>query len=68
MCQTWNEHEWSQPRFLEAGRHQTMGRFNRYVVRCYHCGRKTTQTEWLDLSDTISRIVPAEKDGAYGSR
>ena len=68
MCETWNEHEWDGPRFLDSGRHPCRGRFQRYRVRCEHCGRETTQTEWLDLSDTISRIVPVEREGADGSR
>ena len=68
MCAEWSEHEWDGQRFLENGRHSSMGRFQRYLVRCNRCGRETTQTEWLDLSETISRALPAEKDGAYGSR
>jgi hypothetical protein len=67
MCQTWTEHEWRQPRFVEAGRHPTMGRYNRYVVRCNGCGRETTQTEWIDLPGTVSRALATE-ESAYGTR
>jgi hypothetical protein len=68
MCMTWTDHEFGQPRFLESGTHESLGRYNRYVVRCGQCGRETRQTEWFDARDTISRIVPAEKDSEYGSR
>ena len=68
MCATFAEHEWALPKFLESGKSPTLGRYNRFLVRCTRCDSKTTQTEWLDLSDTISRIVPVEREGADGSR
>lgn len=56
-CETWRDHEWSAPRFLETGRHPTMGSFNRYTVECTRCGHRTTETHWITLS-TVS--------GGYG--
>lgn len=49
MCDCWRDHEWAEPRFIEAGMHQTMGRYQRFLVRCRKCSRATTETRWLDL-------------------
>ena len=58
MCTTWNEHEWTSQQFVEAARHPSMGRYNRFLVRCGQCGRETTMTEWLDLLGDV-RSLPA---------
>jgi len=52
MCTTWSEHEWTSQQFVEAARHPSMGRYNRFLVRCARCGRETTMTEWLELPVT----------------
>lgn len=57
LCPTWSEHEWGAPRFIESGRHPTMGRFNRYTVTCQKCPKQTLQTDWLDLG-TPQKDVP----------
>lgn len=49
-CDLWQDHDWSDPRFVEAGVHPTMGRFTKYVVRCTRCGKETTLTEWHKLT------------------
>lgn len=49
-CRTFDEHEWGSRRFLETGRHPTMGWFRRYTVTCARCDRRTTETEWLSLT------------------
>lgn len=50
ICLTWNDHRWKGRRFLEAGKHQTMGHFHRYVNECELCGRLVQETEWISLS------------------
>lgn len=52
VCLTWNDHRWSEPRFLEAGRHPTMGNYHRYVTTCEFCKRTTTETRWFELSQS----------------
>lgn len=59
-CLTWQDHEFGEPVFLEAGRHETMGRYQRFTVTCARCGRRTTETRWLDLSGS-SRPVSMEE-------
>ena len=49
LCETWTDHVWSEPRFVENGRHQTQGRYTRFLVTCERCGRETTETRWLDI-------------------
>lgn len=48
-CDYWSDHEWSEPEFIENGKHPTMGRFNRYRVTCERCGKTTLQTDWIDI-------------------
>ena len=51
ICFTWNDHRWKGRRFLEAGKHPTMGHFHRYVNECEMCGRVITETDWITLSE-----------------
>lgn len=48
-CETWSDHVWGGRQFVDTGRHPTMGHYQRYLVRCDHCGKETTETEWLDV-------------------
>lgn len=54
VCLTWNDHRWKGRRFLEAGKHPTMGHFHRYVNECEMCGRLVQETEWITLSEALS--------------
>ena len=58
-CQGWHDHEWSSRAFVESGRHPTMGRFNRFVMRCAKCQRTTTQTEWIEAA-TVNRLTEGD--------
>ena len=49
MCEQWTDHQWREPKFVESGRHPSMGRYLLYLVRCANCPRETTMTEWLDM-------------------
>lgn len=49
VCETWADHQWGGHRFVEVGRHPTMGHFQKLLVRCERCGRETTETRWMDL-------------------
>lgn len=60
MCLTWQDHRWKEPRFLEAGRHPTMGRYQRFVVSCERCPKTTTETRWLDLQRALTETASAE--------
>ena len=53
-CRTFDEHEWGERRFLETGRHPTMGRFCRYTVTCDRCGHQTIETEWVSLTAAMA--------------
>jgi len=59
VCLTWGDHRWKEPRFVEAGKHPTMGHFHKYLVECEMCGRSTTETRWVDLTRVAS--------GGYGT-
>lgn len=48
-CEVWTDHRWTEPRFVEAGKHPTMGRYQKFLVRCEQCPKETTETRWLDL-------------------
>lgn len=50
ICPTWSDHRWNEPRFLETGKHPTMGHFHRYIATCDFCKRTTTETRWVDLT------------------
>jgi hypothetical protein len=54
ICESWSDHAWSAPRFVEHGRHLTMGAYQKFLVRCERCGHETTLTEWLTLSGTLA--------------
>lgn len=54
-CPTWQDHQWGGARFVESGRHPTMGWYQKYVVRCARCPRETTETRWLTLSALLRR-------------
>lgn len=54
-CRTWLDHCWAAPRFIESGKSPTMGRYQKYLVRCDNCQKETTQTEWLDLLRPVGR-------------
>lgn len=49
VCLTFADHRWSEPRFLEAGRHPTMGNYHAYEVKCEFCGRTTVEKRWFQL-------------------
>lgn len=57
VCATWADHDWASRVFLEAGRHHTMGRFNKYIVTCTRCGQTTIETRWLELPPTPMRFA-----------
>ena len=48
-CEVWTDHQWSDLRLIETGRHPTMGAYYKYVVVCERCEKQTTETHWLDL-------------------
>lgn len=48
MCVIWTDHEWTRQRFLETGRHPSLGHYNKYLVTCERCLRTTTRTDWCD--------------------
>lgn len=68
MCQIWTDHQWAEPRFVESGKHHSMGRYNKFLVRCEHCQRETTETEWLDLPVTADIRTLAVEGKSYADR
>lgn len=62
-CATWAEHDWSIRHFVETGRHQTMGGFEKYLVTCTRCGQTTTETRWLQLPPVARRFAAFYEDG-----
>lgn len=64
-CDVWADHEWEGKTFIEAGRHPTLGAFQKYGMRCRNCGRRTFETLWLsvpvrfDASLPVERVAPA---------
>lgn len=48
-CATFRSHEFGEPRFQEAGRHPTMGRFQKFTVTCARCATQVIETRWLDM-------------------
>ena len=54
-CETWTDHVWSEPRFVENGRHETMGRYTKFMVVCERCGKETTETRWIDILARLDR-------------
>ncbi len=59
-CATWMDHHFTSPKFVENGQHPTMGRYQKHLVRCEHCGAETTETCWLDILDRPA-FEPFEK-------
>lgn len=57
-CAVWQEHEWAGPRFLETGRHPTMGSFQKFLVRCAKCGKETIETRWTSLFSASRSVGP----------
>lgn len=55
-CETWQEHDFGGPRYLDHGRHETRGAFERVVVRCGRCGREITQTRWTSLHSALRTV------------
>lgn len=60
MCAIWTDHEWGSARFLEVGKHPSMGRYQRVLVRCEYCKQETTETHWLDLPMRAMRVSETE--------
>lgn len=58
-CETWAEHEWKTGSFIEAGRHATMGTFQKFNATCRRCGKTTIETCWLDMP---MKSMPARPD------
>lgn len=54
-CPSWADHNWVERRFIEAGQHPTMGHYQKFIVRCRHCGAETTETQWTDLMTAAMR-------------
>lgn len=55
-CECWSDHEFEGKKFLESGRHPTMGNYHRYLVTCTRCGRETIMTEWFAMSEQINPV------------
>lgn len=60
VCEVWADHEWSEPRFQESGRHDVLGPFNRYVRQCARCGRTTIETQWAK-APAVMRLPSAQE-------
>ncbi len=50
-CPTWMDHIWGEEHWVKDGKHETMGRYQQFLVTCTRCGRETTATRWLDILD-----------------
>lgn len=67
-CRTWADHEWGGRRLKEAGRHPTLGLFQRYAVACERCGHTVTETDWTPAPAGADRQVATtqQSTGAGG--
>lgn len=49
LCPTWFDHEWGNRKFVESGKHPSMGPYDKFTVTCRRCKRTTTETIWKAL-------------------
>lgn len=62
MCQTYGDHCWREPRFVESGR-DARGDYQRFIVRCAECPREMFETRRVGRPAPVSAQEPTEEGG-----